>query len=327
MLTLATPWSLVLLPAPLLVWYLVPPHRNRVRAIRIPFFRHVTEAAGAEPRAGAVVLRRTRVQMAAAVLVWLLVVLGLAGPERLAPPVVIERAARDIMLALDISGSMDARDIATADGERLQRLEAVKRVIANFISARQGDRIGLIVFGSRAFVQAPFTEDLQSLQGFLDQTVVGMAGPNTALGDAIGLAIRSFQASEVDQRLLILLSDGADTASRVPPVTAAALAAERGVTIHAIGVGDPQGKGENRVDLDALTGIARATGGSFFFADDQAALAKVYARIDEITPHEVETLSFRPRQRLAHLPIGAALLIVLATLAWLRIATGRRAVA
>ena len=268
MLTLAAPWALLLLPLPWLVWRFVPPHHDRTVATRIPFFRQVTEAAGIEGRPGAVVLQRSALQMGLAVLIWALLVLSLARPERLGDPVTIETAARDVVLALDISGSMDQRDFKGPDGENQQRLAAVKDVLRQFITDRDGDRMALIVFGTRAFVQAPFTEDLQSLSGFLDQTEVGMAGPNTALGDAIGLAIRTFDASEVDQRLMILLSDGADTSSQVTPVNAATIAASKGVSIYTIGVGDPEASGEDRVDLQALQDIASRTGGAFFFADE-----------------------------------------------------------
>lgn len=310
---LALPWALALLPLPWLVWRFAPPRRERVRAIRVPFFRMITDAADIEPSAGAAVLSRSKIQMTAAVAIWLCLVLALARPERLGEPIVIETAARDIVLALDISGSMDDRDFVAEDGNRMQRLEAVKEVVEQFIDARDSDRMALIVFGTRAFVQAPFTEDLQSLKGFLDQTVVGMAGPNTALGDAIGLSVRTFEASEVEQRLLILLSDGADTSSRMTPINAAEIAAQNGVTIQTIGVGDPEASGEDRVDLAALQDIADRTGGAFFYAGDEAALIDVYTQIDALNPRVVETTSFRPKEDLTFIPASAALLILLLT--------------
>ena len=324
MLSLAFPLALILLPAPILIRAILPPYRDQVAAIRIPFFRQVTHAADVEAREGAVILRRTKLQMLSAIAIWLLVVLALARPERLGDPVVIETAARDIVLALDISGSMDQRDFVSPEGERMQRLDAVKFVMSQFIDERDGDRIALIVFGTKAFVQAPFTEDLQSLSGFLDQTVVGMAGPNTAVGDAIGLSIRTFQASEVEQRLMILLSDGADTSSRMTPINAAAFAAEQGVTIYTIGVGEVNASGADRVDLDALQDIADLTGGSFFYADDQAALGEIYTRIDEQNPRKVETVSFRPKESLTWMPLALALLIMCSVVAFLHLSSSRR---
>lgn len=319
MFSLALPWILLLLPAPLIIWRFLPPYRDQVSAIRIPFFRTVAQAAGLDAQQGAMILRRSRFQVVIAIIVWVLLVLALARPQQLGEPIVIETAARDMVLALDISGSMDARDFVAADGARMQRLEAVKSVMRQFITERDGDRIALIIFGTKAFVQAPFTEDLASLAGFLDQTIVGMAGPNTALGDAIGLAIRTFDASDVDQRLMILLSDGADTSSRMTPVNAAALAAERGVTIYTIGVGDPEGSGEDRVDLGALEDIASRTGGQFFYASDETALGEVYARIDTQNPRKVETTSFRPTEDLAYIPLSIALGLILLSVAALHL--------
>ncbi len=323
MITLGLPFALGLLPLPWLIWRLMPPVREKVTALRFPFFRRIAEAAGADPREGAVVLVRSRVQMAAALTVWALVVVALAQPERVGQPVEMTRAARDVVLAIDISGSMDARDFPGEDGKPLQRLEAVRNVVKEFVTGRDGDRIALIVFGSKAYVQAPLTEDLTTILDLLDRTQVGMAGPHTALGDSIGLAIRTFEASEIEDRLMILLSDGSDTASRMSPVNAAEIAAGDGVEIFTIGVGDPEASGENRVDLVALQDIARRTGGAYFFAADESALTSVYDRVDAMAPRVTETLSFRPRKSLAHWPMGLAVLIALGAVAVLHLQTAR----
>lgn len=315
MISLGLPWVMALLPLPWFVWRFVRPYHDHVPAVRIPFFRQIIRAADLEPRAGAVILRRTRFQMLVAVVVWVLIVLSLARPEQLGEPVIVEKSARDIVLALDISGSMDEHDFFDENGNRMQRLETVKNVLDEFIQARDGDRMALIVFGTRAFVQAPFTEDLASLTEFLDQTIVGMAGPNTAIGDSIGLAIRTFEASEVDQRLMILLSDGADTSSRMTPINAADIAREKGVSIYTIGVGDPVASGEGRVDLGTLQVIAQRTGGAFFFAGDAAALTEVYGRIDAQNPREVEITSFTPARDLGFVPLLAAVLIAFGSIA------------
>lgn len=327
MISLAAPWALLLLPLPLLVLWLVPPHRERVPALRFPFFRRIVDASGAEPGPGAVVLSRTRLQMAAALAAWALAVLALAQPERVGEPVEITKAARDVVLAIDISGSMDARDFETSDGDRKQRLEGVRDVVRAFVEGREGDRMALIVFGSKAYVQTPLTEDLSTVVDLLDRTEVGMAGPHTALGDAIGLAIRTFEASDIEQRLLILLSDGADTASRMSPVNAAEIARGQDVEIFSIGVGDPDATGEDRVDLATLKDIATRTGGAFFFAGDEAALREVYARIDDLAPREVETLSYRPRQSLAWIPLALAALIGTAAVGFLVLGARRRTAA
>ncbi|WP_343502490.1 VWA domain-containing protein [Alloyangia pacifica] len=324
MISLAAPWMLLLLPLPLLVRWLVPPHRERESALRFPFFRRMAEAAGAEPRAGAVILSRPVISAITAGLCWALLVLALARPERVGAPITIEKAARDVVLAIDISGSMDAKDFATPDDTRIQRLAGVRQVVGDFVARRDGDRMALIVFGTAAYLQAPLTDDLTTITELLGTTEVGMAGPHTALGDAIGLSIRTFEASDIDQRLLILLSDGSDTASRMSPVNAAEIAADRGVEIFTIGVGDPEATGENRVDLATLQTIAARTGGQYFFAEDAAALEAVYARIDALAPRETETLSFRPRRSLSWVPMGLAALLGLGAVLWLQLRGRRR---
>ncbi|MFC6688895.1 VWA domain-containing protein [Jhaorihella thermophila] len=324
MITLAHPWVLLLLPLPWLVWRFAPVHRERVEALRFPFFRRIVKTADIEPGPGAVVRRRTRGQMAAAIAIWALLVLAIAGPQRLGDPVEKVRSARDVVLAIDISGSMDTVDFATPEGDLQQRLAAVKQVVRDFVAQRDGDRVALIVFGTRAFLQAPLTEDLDTIADLVDQTQVGMAGPHTALGDAIGLAIRTFEASEVEQRLMILLSDGADTGSRMSPLNAAEIARDRGVEIHTVAVGDPEGGGENRVDTRTLRDIAARTGGQSFFASDTEALRDTYAQIDRLTPRLVERLSYRPRTPLAHHVLALAAVIGVAALGLLTARKARR---
>ena len=246
-------------------------------------------------------------------------VLALARPQRVGEPVERVKAARDVVLALDISGSMDTRDFEDASRPTPATPRGRQRGRGGIRRGREGDRMGLIVFGSKAYVQAPLTEDLDTILALLDRTDVGMAGPHTALGDAIGLAIRTFEASEIDQRLLILLSDGSDTASAMSPVNAAEIAASEGVEIHTIGVGDPEASGEDQVDLAALQDIARRTGGAYFYASDAEALEQVYERIDALAPRETETFSYRPRRSLAHWPLGIALLIGLGATAALHL--------
>lgn len=319
-LELAAPWTLALLPLPWLVWRFAPPHRERSRAMRIPFFRQVAQAVDSPPSQGAQVLARSRFQMVVACLVWVLLILGLARPERLGDPITLTNAARDLILAVDISGSMDDRDMVAEDGTRLQRLQAVKNVVGAFVSEREGDRISLIVFGARAFVQAPFTEDLDSIVELLNQVQTGMAGPNTAIGDAIGLAIRSFETSEIEERLLILLSDGADTASTMTPINAAEIAAQQGITIYTIGVGNPDASGEDRLDPGTLQEIATRAGGAFFFANDVRGLSEIYAEIDALTPRITDSATYQPREPIAHELFALALLLGLGAVAVLHLA-------
>ena len=324
MLEFAYPLALLAAPLPILAWWLLPPQRERVSALRVPFFEPITAAAGSEARAGAVILRRRWLQLFVAVLVWLLLVAGLAKPEWVGEPIVRTEAARDIMLALDLSGSMDYHDFPGEDGNDVSRFEAVQRVVDRFVAEREDDRIGLIVFGTKAYLQLPFTRDLDTARALVALMDVGMAGPKTALGDSIGLAIRSFETSEVDDRLLILLTDGNDTASKMTPINAADIAQLNGVEIYTIGIGDTAATGEDRVDFDVLAAIAARTGGEFYNAEDETALDAVYRRIDQTAVSDVRTQSWRPRQSLVHWPVGLAVILVLLTYAGLLFSARRR---
>lgn len=314
MLELAYPWALVALPAPLLVRWLLPAHREKVSALRLPFFREMVAAAGFEARAGAVVLARRFVQTAGMVLLWILLVVALAKPQWVGEPIVRTEAARDVMLAIDLSGSMDYADFPGEEGKNVRRLTAVQRVVDRFVAERESDRIGLIVFGNRAYLQLPFTRDLETARELVSLMDVGMAGPQTALGDAIGLAIHAFEESQVEERLLILLTDGNDTASKMTPINAAEIARLEGVEIYTIGVGDTAASGEDRVDFEVLETVAARTGGQFFNAEDEAALIDVYQRIDALVASDVKTESWRPRRSLVHWPAGAG--VVLGLLAY-----------
>jgi Ca-activated chloride channel homolog len=311
MLEFAWPWAFALLPLPILIWWWLPPYRARQASVQVPFFERLAAATGQTPQQGAVVRRRRAVQVIVAILVWILVVAALARPQWVGDPLTREVSARDLVLAVDISGSMDQRDFRAADGQMLTRLDGVKRVIRDFISRRHGDRIALILFGTRAYVQVPFTQDVQTAQQLLDQAAVGMAGQQTAVGDTIGLAIKTMEKSTAKQKLLILLTDGNDTASRVPPEHAADIAQQNGVVVYTIGVGDPAASGENRVDLSVLRNVAGTTHGRFFRAEDGAQLQAIYADIDKLAPAKLDTLSWRPKLPLFQWPLGAAFVLTL----------------
>src|SRR5262245_24882263 len=315
MLEFAWPWMFALLPLPLLVWWLMPPYRVRQASVQIPFFERMAAATGQTPQRGAVVLQRRATQMIVAAWIWMLIVAALARPQWVGDAVTRDVSARDLILAVDISGSMDQRDFRTADGRMLTRLDGVKGVVKDFIARRQGDRIALILFGTRAYVQVPFTQDLQTAAQLLEQTQVGMAGQQTAIGDTIGLAIKTLEKSTAQQKVLILLTDGNDTASRVPPEHAADIAQQNGLVIYTIAVGDPAASGENRVDLATLQGVADTTRGKFFRAEDGAQLQAIYAEIDALAPVKLQSLSWRPKLPLFQWPLGSA--VILGLVLWL----------
>lgn len=304
MLEFELPWLFALLPLPLLVRALFPAYRETQDSIRVPFFQRLVELSGQTPGKGAVILQRVLFQKIWVPMTWLLLVTALAKPVWLGAPVEHTRSARDLMVAVDLSGSMDTEDFTAANGQKISRLDAVKQVLAEFAAQRRHDRLGLIVFGDAPYLQAPFTEDHHAWLTLLDETEVAMAGQSTMLGDAIGLAIKLFEHSDTENKVLILLTDGNDTGSRVPPVEAAKVAQRKGVTIHTIAIGDPESAGEEALDMDVMQAIAGMTGGGFYQALDRSQLQQVYRDIAALEPEQYESLSFRPRRSLFHYPLG-----------------------
>lgn len=307
MLALAYPYLLLLLPLPLLAARLLPRYRELRPAVQVPFLPVLARLTGRQPGPGAIEPRRDLAASMVLILVWLLLVTALARPQWLEDPQSREVPMRDMLLALDLSGSMETQDFAGSDGQPVDRLTAVKEVLDGFLAQRDSDRIGLIVFGSAPFVQAPFTDDLAVLRSLVEEMELRMAGPKTVIGDAIGLAITLFERSEVDDRVLILLTDGNDTGSLVPPDRAAKLARDNGILVHTIGVGDPAAAGEEPLNEASLKDIAATTGGRYFRALDRAALEGIYAELDRLTPRKVETLTHQPRRELFHWPLAAAM--------------------
>jgi Ca-activated chloride channel homolog len=304
------PWLLVLLPLPLLVYWLLPPYKEEQDSLRLTFFHYISSTLGITPQPGAVIPRTNWLQKILAPICWCLIILALARPQFVEPPIQKIEPGRDLMLALDISQSMETPDFRTPDGKRMRRVDAVKQVVSEFIDKRKNDRIGLIVFGLAAYPVTPFTLDHQACLKILGQTDAGMAGPQTMIGDAIGLAIKEFQKSEAKQRVLILLTDGNDTGSRMPPRKAAEIAAQNGITIHVVGLGDPHATGEDKVDYAALNDIAKATGGQVFHGENRVELEKAYTTLDKITPQNFKTLSYQPKRELFMIPLAASLVLL-----------------
>ena len=275
----------------------------------MPFFQRLIDVSGEQPQLGAVVMQRIVMQRVLLPLGWLLLVCAMARPEWVGEPITMTKSARDLMVAVDLSGSMEARDFSDSEGRNLSRLEAVKRVLREFVTAREHDRLGLILFGDAAFLQAPFTEDHDAWLALLEESDIGMAGQSTSFGDAIGLAIKLFLAGESDNRVLIVLTDGNDTGSKVPPIDAAKIAATHDIRIYTIAIGDPETVGEEALDLETLERVAEVSNGGYFQALDRADIESAYQRINELEPQEFETLSYRPRTGLFHWFVGATLIM------------------
>lgn len=335
--SLAWPWALLALPLPLIVHALLPEARGLSEAgLRVPSLHNFETL---RDRSDAEQLLNWRVWIA--VLAWCLLVLAAARPERIGDELEVPVAGRNLMLAVDLSGSMDQKDFELA-GRRVDRLTATKAVASDFISRREGDRIGLILFGERAYLQVPLTLDRDTVRTLLLEAEIGLAGEKTAIGDAITLAVRRVHEEPEDSgdQVLVLLTDGANTAGQVQPLKAAELAQQVGLRIYTIGIGAESLDvssligGRRRInpsaDLDeeTLTEIAEKTGGRYFRATDTATLQDIYALVDELEPVEEPESGFRPVKSYYFWPLGAALAMVgLLCLAGLlqRVIPGRRA--
>jgi Ca-activated chloride channel family protein len=311
MLTIAHPWLILLAPLPWLVRNFLPAHTKHRTAVRVPFTKRLVQITGREAHAGTTVVKRPPSQWLLLAVAWLLLVSAIIRPQWLEEPLIKELPMRDLLVAIDLSGSMEARDFTDSAGNNVDRLTAVKQVLDSFLARRDGDRVGVILFGSAAFVQVPFTADLDVVRELLMEAQVRMLGPRTMLGDAVGLSINLFERSEVDERVLILLTDGNDTGSLVPPERAAEIARDNEVVLYTIAIGDPAAIGEQALDENTLKNMASITGGGYFHAADRQELESIYQHLDELNPREVETQSYRPLTDLYQWPLAVALLLSL----------------
>jgi len=310
MIEFSYPLVFILLLLPFVVYFSPLQYLSRRSALRISFMEDIRQSQG-EKEESKEVSRATLFQKLMLLLVWALVVTALAKPQLIGEPIVKEISQREILVAVDLSGSMSTQDFKNKEGKKIDRLEAVKNVLTTFFEKRQGEKIGLILFGNAAFVQSPFTQDLDALQHLLSELQVGMAGPQTMIGDSIGLGVKMFQESNVTDRMLILMSDGDDTGSKIPPKTAAKLAAKEEVKIYSIAMGDPKNAGEHPIDTETLKAITSETGGKFYYAWNSDELEDIYTQIDKLTPKLVKELSYRPVTELYIYPLGLALVLML----------------
>lgn len=309
------PWMLLLLPLPWLLKHWLPPVQPQEAALFLPF----AAAVGAGTTALVHTLPSPRKVLF--VLVWLLLVIAATRPQWLGDPQPVPATGRRLLLAVDVSGSMATPDMAG----NLSRLQVVQKVAGDFIQRRHGDQVGLILFGTRPYLQAPLTTDLDTVGQFLNEAAIGIAGRQTAIGDAIGLAIKrlrddSGKMPHKGDTVLILLTDGSSNAGAMPPDEAAKLAASAGLRIYTIGVGSEtqsefMGLGGD-LDEDTLKRIAQTTGGEYFRATDADALEDVYTRIDKLEPSAAKAQWYRPRDEWFPWPLGAALLLSLPAVLW-----------
>ena len=308
------PWAIYLLPLPLLIRWLLPAANNlQDAALRVPLLEDFETNHNTQQSKSA-----NHWLLILASIAWLCLILASMRPQWLGDRVDIPISGRDLMMAVDLSGSMQETDFEV-NGKTVNRLTATKYVAENFIKQREGDRVGLILFGRQAYLQTPLTFDLATVNILLQESAIGLAGKETAIGDAIGLAIKRLKDKPAKSRVLILLTDGANTAGEVEPLKAAELAAEHGLKIYTIGIGADyvtrQSFFFNRkvknteLDEKTLTAIADKTGGKYFRARDTEELNQIYTLLDTLEPVEQETQSFRPIMALYYWPLGFGLLL------------------
>ncbi len=312
------PWAVAILPLPLLVYWLVPVARQEDAALHVPFFRVAADFRNT----ATTFTRQSWIRRLIMLLIWFLLVLAATRPLWIGDPVELPASGRDLLLAVDISGSMGTEDMKVGNN-MTTRLAVVKRVVGDFVERRQGDRLGLILFGSQAYLQTPLTFDRNTVRTLLQETPLGIAGGKTAIGDAIGLAVKRLKDRPAENRVLILLTDGVNNVGEVSPIQAARLAAQEGIRIYTIGFGADEllvpGLLFNRkinpsaeLDSKTLTEIAALTGGIYQRARNLQELEKIYQALDELEPIELEQETFRPEKSLYYWPLGLAFLLSIA---------------
>ncbi|WP_299788317.1 VWA domain-containing protein [uncultured Shewanella sp.] len=308
MLTLQWAWLLLLLPLPLIF-------RKQQSVNEVSGHLHLPGVA----QSGAQQIEQDNSSRKAYWLIWVLLVVAVARPLWMGDPIELPSKGRDLMMAVDLSGSMQIEDMVL-EGKTVDRFTMIQAVVSDFIERRKGDKLGLILFADHAYLQAPLTQDRRSVAQFLNEAQIGLVGKQTAIGEAIALAVKRFDMVDESNRILILLTDGSNNSGSISPEQAAAIAAKRGVRIYTIGVGAEVMErrtlfGKERVnpsmDLDEaqLTSLADTTGGRYFRARNSQELESIYQEIDKLEPISRDQLSYRPQSELFYLPLGAALLI------------------
>ena len=293
------PWVFVLLPLPWLLRLLLPRAAStNAAALQVPYlqdFQLTTSSA-------AIGTNIKRWPLFIYTLLWICLLGATARPQWIGDAIELPVSGRDLMMAIDLSGSM--AEPFNRNFRNVNKLDATKVVASKFIENRVGDRIGLILFGDQAYLQSPLTFDRTTVRILLSEAVVNLAGRATAIGDAIGLAIKRFSDHKGDDRILILLTDGMNTAGEITPTKAAELAAKKGLKIYTIGIGD---RGSRDLDEKTLHAIAEVTGGRYFRAHNIEELQQIYQLLDELEPSEKESQTYRPTWSLFYWPLSIAL--------------------
>ncbi len=316
MLEFTWPYAFLALPLPWLVYRLMARAPRQDASLFVPFFEKLTRLQSDTDS----ITSSRLLNLICCTLIWLLVVLAASRPQWLGEPVELPSTGRDLMLAVDISGSMEAQDMLVGN-RQVSRIDVVKAVVSDFVERREGDRLGLILFAAHAYVQAPLTFDRDTVGTLLEEAEIGIIEESaTAIGDAIGLGVKHLRNRPENSRVLVLLTDGVNNAGSVSPVQAGQLAETENIKIYTIGIGADQvvqrtffgSRSVNpsaELDEETLTQIAESTGGRYFRARDVNDLVEIYEELDRLETIEQDEQTYRPTKILFFWPLGAALLI------------------
>lgn len=307
-------WVFYLIPAPLLILWLVRPASVQEAALHVPMFNVFSNLEADSSLS--IKVNPSLFKRALLLLIWLALILAASRPQLIGEPIQLPVSGRDLMLAVDISKSMAEEDMLISN-RPATRLSVVKSVVGAFVQRRKGDRIGLILFGSQAYLQTPLTFDRNTVRTLLMETPLGIAGLQTAIGDAIGLAVKRLKPRPAENRVLILLTDGVNTAGEVSPLQAAKIAQKEGIRIYTIGFGADQTRSRGGIfgrtlnpsaqfDEKALKEIADLTGGRFYRARSRKELRDIYNELDRLEPVEQDQETYRPVKSLFFWPLAFA---------------------
>jgi Ca-activated chloride channel family protein len=303
---IAYKWIFLLLPLPLVVYMLLPALKKRRAALIAPFFQRAAASSGEKPRQNAWISRRSVAAWIVLLLCWCCLLAAASSPQYVGKPEKKIKTARSFLIAADISFSMAQTDWVL-NGKRTTRWDAVKAIMKDFVKDRKSDQIGLIMFGTHAYLQAPLTTDLEAIDWLLDQTEVGMAGQMTSIGEAIAFSMKVFKEDTIKQKVMLLLTDGIDGGQGIQPLDATQSARKDSITIYTLGIGKAQGSGGYDLDEKTLKDIANTTGGRYFNAMNEGELKNIYETLNKIEPVQYEAETYKPVQLLYMYPLGLAI--------------------
>lgn len=303
------PWAFWFTPLPIIIYVLLPAAYQRSEALMVPFLTRASKATGIKPKSGAWISKRNVYQWVILFLVWIAFIAGFARPQLVAQPEMKVKTARSFVIASDISFSMANKDWIV-DSINYTRWEGVKQVLSKFIETREGDRLALVFFGTNAYVQTPLTTELSVVKWFLDETDVGMAGQMTSIGKAIGMSMKMFDQDTIENKVMLLLTDGQDGGKGVTPIDAAYLAKTDSVKIYTLGIGNPDANGSD-LDEETLKEISEITGGRYFRAMDKSQLEQAAKELELLEPMEFEEEEYKPITPLFYYPLIIAFVLAL----------------